>query len=59
MDLNVPVEKVLLTKVLQTLWFNEGGSAAHSAITEGAGFARATRLTGSQAQFLPERENKG
>lgn len=34
-DLYVPVEELFLAKVLQTLGFNEGGSAACAAVTEG------------------------
>lgn len=50
--LHIPIEKLLLSKVLQPLWFNEGGSATCSAVTDGAAFVRAARLTGAQMQLL-------
>lgn len=34
MYLHISIEKFFLTKVLQSLWFNEGGSAAHGAIAD-------------------------
>lgn len=55
--LHLPIDKVLLTKVLQALWFNEGGSAACSAVIEGATFVRAIGLTGAQTQLLSEKED--
>lgn len=56
-DLHIPVEQLLLTKVLQPLWFNEGWSAARSAVTDWAAFVRAARLTGAQTQLLSGRED--
>ena len=59
-DLQIPIEKLLLTKVLQPLWFNEGESAACGAITDGATFVRGTGMTGAQTQLLSgwERERQ-
>lgn len=56
-DLHVPVDKILLAKVLQPLWFDEGGSAARSAVTDGAAFVRDARLTGAQMQLLSGKED--
>lgn len=58
MDLHVPIEKLLLTKVLQSLWFNEGGSAARGAITDGATFEIVARLSGAQTQLLSGGESR-
>lgn len=58
MDLHVPIEKLLLTKVLQSLRFNEGGSAASCAITDGATFEIAAWLSGAQAQLLSGGEGR-
>lgn len=58
MDLHVPIEKLLLTKVLQSLWFNEGGSTACCTITDGAAFKGAARLIGAQTQLFSGREDK-
>lgn len=54
MDFHITVEKFFHTKVLQTLWFNKGGSAAHGAVTDGTIFVRAAGLTGAQIQLLSE-----
>lgn len=58
MDLHVPIEKLLLTKVLQSLWFNKGGSAASGAITNGAAFEIVAGLSGAQTQLLSGREGR-
>lgn len=55
-DLHIPIEKILLAKVLQPLWFDEGGSADCSAVTDRAAFVRTTRLTGAQTQLLSGKE---
>lgn len=52
MDFHVPIEQVLLPKVLQPLWFNEGRSAASSAVTDGATFEIVARLSRTQAQLI-------
>lgn len=56
-NLHVPIDKLLLTKVLQTLWFDEGEPAARSAITHGATFVGAARLTGAQTQLVSGKED--
>ena len=56
-DLHIPVEQLLLTKVLQPFWFDEGWSAARSAVTDWAAFVRAARLTGAQTQLLSGRDD--
>lgn len=53
-DFHITVEKFFHTKVLQTLRFNKGGSAAHGAVTDGTIFVRAAGLTGAQIQLLSE-----
>lgn len=59
MNLHVPVKKLLFTKVLQPLWFNEGGSAAHCAIADGASFIKVPWSTGAQMQLLSgQQENR-
>lgn len=57
-DPHVPIEELLLTKVLQSLWFNEGGSAACGPVTDGAAFEIGARLSGAQMQLLSGREDK-
>lgn len=52
MDLHISIEEFFLTKVLQPLWFNEGGSAGYGAITDETSFVRAAGLTGAQTQLL-------
>lgn len=54
-DPYVPVDEILLAKVLKSLWFNEGGSAARGAVADEAAFGRAAGLTGAQAQLIPGR----
>lgn len=57
-DLHIPIEKLLLTKVLKSLWFNEGGSTAYSTVTDGAAFKGAAGLIGAQTQLFSGREDK-
>lgn len=52
MYLHISIEKFFFTKVLQSFWFNERGSAARGAVTDRARFVRSTWLAGAQTQFL-------
>lgn len=58
MDLRVSIEQLFLTKVLQPLWFDEGWSAARSAITDGATFEIVAWLSGAQPQLISAGEKK-
>ena len=55
-NLHVPIDELLLTKVLQTLWFDEGEPAACGAVTDGA-FVGAARLTRAQTQLVSGEED--
>lgn len=57
-DLHVSIEQLLLSKVLQPLWFNEGWSAASSAVTDGATFEIVAWLSGTQTQLISVGERK-
>lgn len=56
-DLHVPVEELLLTKVLQPVWLDEGGSAARRAVSDGVTHVGAVRLRRPQTQLLPARDS--
>lgn len=58
MDLHVSIEQLLFTKVLQPLWFDEGWSAARSAITDGPTFEIVAWLSGAQTQLISEKEKE-
>lgn len=56
-DLHVTVEKMFLTKILQSLWFDQGGSTSGHAVTDGAKGKRAPRVMRAQLQLLSVRRN--
>lgn len=58
MDLHVSIEQLLLAKVLQPLWFDDGWSAARSTIADGATFEIAAWLGGAQTQLISVGEKK-
>lgn len=58
MDLHVSIEQLFLTKVLQPLRFDEGRSAARSAITDGPAFGIVAWLGGAQTQLISAGEKK-
>lgn len=51
-NLHVTVEKMFLAKILQSLWFDQGGSTSGRAVTDGTKGKRAPRVMRAQLQLL-------
>lgn len=54
-NLHVTVEKMFLAKILQSLWFDQGGSTSWRAVADEAEWKRATRVMRAQLQLLSVR----
>lgn len=56
--LHVAIEEMLLAEILQSLWFNQGGSTSCSAVAEEAKWERAPRVVRAQTQLLSVRRSQ-
>lgn len=54
-NLHITIEKMFLAKILQSVWFNQGGSTSCCAVTDEAKWKRAPRVGRAQLQLLSVR----